>query len=228
MYASKRIQMTKQDKIIIESIPTFIVERNNISPEIILEEAQEQVRLFRYSVDRYEDSKSHIDKPCMSQAKYKEVILENLNHRINCYLYSDNNSAYKVLFVMAILMHFSNKKLTWWETKFIEGTIVYLEMTDNFKNAKFLINNAVAKIRSLTEPILSFGDSHFDEISTPQTINITKQYKRPILSKGNQQTIMNLNVNFNVNGDFVFGNKSIGNEVKSVGKGGIGVQITQN
>lgn len=149
-------ELKPDEQIIIDAIPIFPNDRNVIKKHLILDEAIEQVRLFRLKVDAYELSKEATDKPCMRQKEYIQPIVNGLTARANRYLYFDNNPAYQVLFVMCILMRLPNTKHSWWETRFAEAIPDYLEMTNNFKGSKKKIDTAIIEIRSLTELALDF------------------------------------------------------------------------
>ena len=144
-----------------------------LSPELILQAAQDFVEQFKRSVQAYSESnRDERFKPCMSQAAYADKIYSLIEARHNRPIYHDKNNVYQVLFAVSCLMGLPDHKRSWWEQTFAERTQEYLERTTLFQGSRQKIQDTIRKINSLLQYELDFASTNPVQTAVQQTLDL--------------------------------------------------------
>lgn len=124
------VDLTKVLEKVLEIDPQM---QEAFSTMELVEEAHEQVRVFRAEIRRYDADRKHAPKPCKNYRLIADRIVEQLENRYMC-RNVPRAYAYKVLFIMYLICKVELPlHCSWWEQKFLEGLHIYLESTDYFK-----------------------------------------------------------------------------------------------
>ena len=222
-------ELTPQDKIIAQYMPTYQRNIGAFPPEVILPVAHHCVNTFLDNTNAFRQTREESDKPCMSPQNYTSLIRDLLIRQANRYLHFNNEPIYQVLWTMCVLLRFPHKSC-WWRDKFVEGIIAYLNCTRYFSNTKQQMDDALRTIEAQTGQQSIFPEMKTNNVTAhgicqqppvlPQTeliANLLKQLKE------HSDATINVNV---VAGDMVH-EKYVQNEIDNVSPNAVGVQYNQ-
>lgn len=159
-------KLSEEDKVIDKHLPSYPHNIGAFPNDMIIYVAHECYDWFMACADRYELTKERKDQPRMAHKDYIQPIRNRLMFLANRYMYFEEEPAYQVLWVMAVLMRLPHKK-NWWKERFAEGITEYLNLTRDFSNSKPLILQTVREIRQLTEQQLPFDCEETANAHTP-------------------------------------------------------------